>query len=316
MPASLSQAQQNVLHSTFQQTQTLVVGPPGTGKSFTIAALAIHALSEGKSVLIASKNSHAVNVVGDKIERDFGLQDIVLRASNRDYERILKKRLKAILSGMGVYYVHQKDVFQAKKQIQKLQKRINRLQNSITERLTNEEQRGEFLHEFQGSLWQRFQRWRMLRAMGKEAELNKLFDQLEEWTSDLHEYKRKYIQMRLDQKLFRSLRSNRSTYQQLLKALQARQGNKKETIFSQTNFAEIFKAMPIWIVSATDVHRVLPFHKELFDVVIIDEATQCDAASCLPLLQRAKHSVIVGDPKQLRHISFLSRGAAGANCEQ
>ena len=43
-----------------------------------------------------------------------------------------------------------------------------------------------------------------------------------------------------------------------------------------------------------------------FDLVIIDEATQCDIASSLPILQRGKAAVIVGDPKQLKHISFLS----------
>ncbi|MEM1134416.1 MAG: DEAD/DEAH box helicase, partial [Bacteroidota bacterium] len=40
--------------------------------------------------------------------------------------------------------------------------------------------------------------------------------------------------------------------------------------------------------------------------VIIDEATQCDIASCLPLIQRAKRVVFAGDPNQLRHVSFLS----------
>ncbi len=44
-----------------------------------------------------------------------------------------------------------------------------------------------------------------------------------------------------------------------------------------------------------------------FDLVVIDEASQCDIASALPLLYRAKRSVIIGDPMQLRHISALTR---------
>ncbi len=51
---------------------------------------------------------------------------------------------------------------------------------------------------------------------------------------------------------------------------------------------------------------MLPLEKELFDLVIIDEATQCDIASTLPALQRGKRAVVVGDPQQLRHVSFLS----------
>lgn len=50
----------------------------------------------------------------------------------------------------------------------------------------------------------------------------------------------------------------------------------------------------------------VPFESGLFDLVVIDEASQCDIASVLPLLFRAKRAVIIGDPQQLRHISRLS----------
>jgi len=46
----------------------------------------------------------------------------------------------------------------------------------------------------------------------------------------------------------------------------------------------------------------------LFDYVVIDEASQCDIASALPLLARAKRAVIVGDPAQLPFVSRLSAG--------
>ena len=45
----------------------------------------------------------------------------------------------------------------------------------------------------------------------------------------------------------------------------------------------------------------------MFDLLISDEASQCDMASVLPAMQRAKKVVFCGDPQQLRHISFLSR---------
>jgi very-short-patch-repair endonuclease len=40
---------------------------------------------------------------------------------------------------------------------------------------------------------------------------------------------------------------------------------------------------------------------------VIDEASQCDIASALPLLYRARRAVVIGDPMHLRHISTLSR---------
>ena len=40
-------------------------------------------------------------------------------------------------------------------------------------------------------------------------------------------------------------------------------------------------------------------------MVVFDEASQCDIASALPLLYRAKSAVVIGDLKQLHHISNL-----------
>lgn len=67
----------------------------------------------------------------------------------------------------------------------------------------------------------------------------------------------------------------------------------------------LLTALPVWLVNLSDLHRIIPLDGGLFDLVIIDEASQCDIASALPALQRAKRAVITGDPKQLRHLSFL-----------
>lgn len=43
-----------------------------------------------------------------------------------------------------------------------------------------------------------------------------------------------------------------------------------------------------------------------FDLVILDEASSIDQSLAVPALLRARRGVIVGDPQQLRHVSFLS----------
>jgi superfamily I DNA and/or RNA helicase len=40
-------------------------------------------------------------------------------------------------------------------------------------------------------------------------------------------------------------------------------------------------------------------------MVVIDEASQCDIASALPMIYRAKSAVIIGDPLQLPHITSV-----------
>ena len=62
-----------------------------------------------------------------------------------------------------------------------------------------------------------------------------------------------------------------------------------------------------WAVTSLSAKSRVPFSAGMFDYVIIDEASQCDIASVLPLLYRAKKAVIIGDPMQLRHISELQK---------
>ena len=66
------------------------------------------------------------------------------------------------------------------------------------------------------------------------------------------------------------------------------------------------RALPVWALTNLSARTNLPLHPGLFDLVVIDEASQCDAASALPLLVRAKRAMIIGDPKQLTHITTLS----------
>lgn len=58
------------------------------------------------------------------------------------------------------------------------------------------------------------------------------------------------------------------------------------------------KAVPVWIMPMSKVIDTLNPAKNKFDIVIIDEASQCDISS-LVLLYMAKKVIIVGDDKQV-----------------
>jgi len=63
-----------------------------------------------------------------------------------------------------------------------------------------------------------------------------------------------------------------------------------------------------WATTSLAAKGKIPFQPNHFDLVVFDEASQCDIASALPLLFRAKRAVIIGDPMQLSHISQLAKG--------
>ena len=62
---------------------------------------------------------------------------------------------------------------------------------------------------------------------------------------------------------------------------------------------------PIWALTTLTARSNLPLRAGLFDLLIIDEASQCDLPSAFPLLARAKRVVIIGDDKQLIHVTPL-----------
>lgn len=59
---------------------------------------------------------------------------------------------------------------------------------------------------------------------------------------------------------------------------------------------------PLWLASVLGAPRRIPLEFGLFDLVIFDEASQCDLASALPLFARARRAVVVGDDRQLNFI--------------
>jgi very-short-patch-repair endonuclease len=71
------------------------------------------------------------------------------------------------------------------------------------------------------------------------------------------------------------------------------------------HFPLILRPFPLWSVSNLSARSALPLVPALFDLVVVDEASQCDIPSVVPLLARSKRAVFAGDPMQLRHVSTL-----------
>lgn len=62
---------------------------------------------------------------------------------------------------------------------------------------------------------------------------------------------------------------------------------------------ELFRLIPCWLVSPETVSTIFPM-KEMFDLVIFDEASQCFAERGIPAMYRARQVAVAGDDQQLR----------------
>lgn len=65
--------------------------------------------------------------------------------------------------------------------------------------------------------------------------------------------------------------------------------------------------LPANAITSLSARRRLPFKEAIYDLLIIDEASQCDIASMVPMLLRAKRVAVIGDKQQLNHICLLSK---------
>lgn len=77
---------------------------------------------------------------------------------------------------------------------------------------------------------------------------------------------------------------------------------KSKKRFPKEEFKYLKEAFPCIISGIRDYAEFIPLADELFDIVIIDEASQVSIAQTLPALLRAKRVVVFGDKKQFSNI--------------
>lgn len=77
---------------------------------------------------------------------------------------------------------------------------------------------------------------------------------------------------------------------------------RKKQQFPKEDFAVMQKAFPCMIAGIRDYAEYIPLEKGLFDIIIIDEASQVSIAQAFPAFLRAKKLVVLGDRKQFSNV--------------
>jgi transcription elongation GreA/GreB family factor len=105
----------------------------------------------------------------------------------------------------------------------------------------------------------------------------------------------------------RTLARNELKNKNLLR-LRGRAGLPKTTLrhLYSNGLDELGRISPLLLVSPETASSMLPLRSELFDIVVIDEASQMFVAEAIPMLFRAKKVVIAGDSNQMPPADFFS----------
>lgn len=303
IPASLSDVQQSSIFRADASPVSMILGPPGTGKSFTISCLTLDAICQNKSVLVISKNSQAVRVISNIIEGQFGVKGKLVKADNQRYRRGLASRLSKMVTWSKSEQIDLTGI------IRIVRKQQSVIEKTIQKIITNEQKElewGKFYHANNKGFFSVFKdRWIQYQK-SKTDLVWKLNNSLTAKNRLKNTWVKNYIKKKLEEKLQRSLKNYRTEFTRLISALKEDNYTKLDEQIHTIKFDLILNALPVWLTTTKQISRHLPLQKELFDLVIVDEASQCNIASLIPAIYRAKNLVVVGDPQQLNHVSFLS----------
>lgn len=148
------------------------------------------------------------------------------------------------------------------------------------------------------------------------AKLTTFLDQLEDWKNDELELKLEMLEKEevslIKQLIFKMTWKNQlervtpeedralQTWMQKMNRIGKGTGRhvQKFRREARIEMEKCQSAIPVWIMPVKEAIENFKVNPELFDVVIIDESSQCNVLS-LPILMRAKKVVIVGDDQQI-----------------
>lgn len=310
------------IHNAMKYPVAYIQGPPGTGKTNTILNTILTAFFNGRTVLFASYNNHPINTVFEKLTAlEYAGQTIpfpVLRLGNVD-------KVREALVYMGNLYrlVQDIKVFEGtldrKKddratragQLSGLLKKYEEVldlkerEETLSRLLEYQEGKGGSpqMLPFQADLQGR-QLQQVRAGIEKAGEITDrdafalLDDEQEELRKYLYYTSARYLK-KLGQERFSKLR------QILFDTEEKEQAAAFNRYLSETKHLKLLQEVfPVIITTCISAHR-LGEPEPSFDMVIMDEASQCNTAVSLVPILRGENLMLVGDPQQLNPVILL-----------
>ncbi len=299
-----------------------IQGPPGTGKTSTIINTIVTAFFNEKTVLFASYNNHPINGVVEKLlgmkYQNHRIPFPALRLGSNEKMQEALEYIRNVYEQTRKIAVYKSTLDRNREDRIERAKRLSGLLRRYEERLDLEERREtihrvlEFENEqsisfqmlpFQADLQGR-QMEQVKRRIEKTGDITEeeafslLDDNVEELKKYLYYTSASYIK-KIDLPRHEELKNiifNQNKKLQLEEF--ARYLSKKENI---RKLQEIFPIVATTCISAHKLGEPEP----MFDMVIMDEASQCNLAVSLVPVIRGGSLMLVGDPQQLNPVIQL-----------
>ncbi len=310
--------QMRVIYNTMKNPITYVQGPPGTGKTQTILNVILSAFFNSKTTLICSSNNKPIDGILEKLSFSYREEDDVpfpyLRLGNRD--EVAKSTLRIL------------NLYSYEPRMEPNDEKLNYIKDKTNEANKN------LLAELEI-----YEEKKELKSRIDSAK--KLIESLDNHANHLYQNVKKQLQALIDQydvmpevsnkdvlSLVTSVSENRRfkqymyfesvkyisklklpRYAPLIEICQIKETEERVTSFNKwctidENIKLLEDAFPVIITTNISSAR-LGTANHTFDIVIMDEAGQCNCATALLPIARAKQLLLVGDSNQLKPVIVL-----------
>ncbi|MBQ9911247.1 MAG: DUF2726 domain-containing protein [Lachnospiraceae bacterium] len=310
------------INNAMKYPLTYVQGPPGTGKTNTIINTIVTAFFNDRTVLFASNNNHPLDTVFEKMAamtyRNYTIPFPILRLGNQDkileavdYIQNLRRRVSMLNVQEAVLDKRKAD------RIERAQKLANILRQyeillDYKDREETLERMIDFQNKHPGDIsmmpFNADLSGRQLSQIRtvihdrdnitEESALELLDKNEHELFTYLNFTSAKYIK-RLDLPAYKE-------FCDILKIEDKADLIKAFNDYTQEpeNLKKLLRVFPVIVTTCVSASR-LGDPKPSFDMVIMDEASQCNTALSLVPIIRGENLMLVGDPQQLKPVIVL-----------
>lgn len=304
------------IHSAMKYPVTYIQGPPGTGKSYTIVNTVTTAFFNEQSVLLSSYNNHPIDSVVKSLQNisykgrypipfpvlrlgNAGLVDKALDDMQKTYEQI--RHFKVFESTLEKNH---EDKIRRTKQLSALLERHEKWlhlqsQKDAIQSLSQSNHHLSFYADLHGRQLPKVEEEiRKIGNIDDKQALALLEDDEEQFRTYLNFTSVKYWK-----------RLGEPKYEELRNILKIENKEERRKAFDQylakaenvKGFLRIFPVVATTCISAHKIGGPEPY----FDMVIMDEASQCNMALSLVPILRGRKLMLVGDPQQLNPVILL-----------
>ncbi len=310
------------INKAMQYPTAYIQGPPGTGKTNTILNTIVTAFFNERTVLFASYNNHPINSVFDKLRslkyKDKTILFPVLRLGNAEkvqealiYIRELYKQAESIKVYEATLDKRKDDRKSRANQLTELLKvyedgiDLNERKEAIERLIEYKDGKATSAALFPFGVDLQMRQLKQINekiassCKVTEEDALKLLDRNEEeFLQYLYFISAKYVK-RLKEDKYNDLMYiiNNENLEQAATDL-------NKYISDSDNVRKLQRVFPIIITTCLSAHRIGK-PEPLFDMTIMDEASQCNTAVSLVPIIRGETLMLVGDPQQLNPVILL-----------